>query len=77
MQSATLTPTFRELSTEEIALVSGAFSWDAFAAAVVAGGITGGLAAAATGAGVPAGVLAGALLGGAGYAINDLITLCF
>jgi len=71
------TATMRELTTEETALVSGAFTWTELGAAMVAGGLVGGLGAAATGAGVPAGILGGALLGGLGYVVKDLIVTCF
>jgi hypothetical protein len=71
------TATMRELTTEETALVSGAFTWTDLGSSMVAGGLVGGLGAAATGAGVPAGILGGALLGGLAYCVKDLITTCF
>lgn len=71
------TTTMRELTAEETALVSGAFTWEELGAAMLAGGIVGGLGAAATGAGVPAGILGGVLLGGIAYCVRDLITMCF
>jgi hypothetical protein len=71
------TATMRELTPAETALVSGAFSWEAFGGAMLAGGVVGGLGAAATGAGIPAGILGGALLGGLGYVINDLYIQCY
>ena len=71
------TATMRELTAEETSLVSGAFTLEELAAAMVAGAIVGGLGAAATGAGVPAGILGGALLGGIGYCVKDLIVTCF
>ena len=69
--------TIRELSIEEIGLVSGAFTWQGLGGAMLAGGIVGGLGAAATGAGIVPGMLAGGLLAGAGYLINDLFVRCF
>ena len=71
------TATMRELTADETALVSGAFTWEALGGAMLAGMIAGGLGAAATGAGIPAGALGGALLAGTAYCINDLIAYCF
>jgi hypothetical protein len=71
------TTTMRELTPAETTLVSGAFTWEALGAAMLAGGIVGGLGAAATGAGIPAGIVGGALLGGIGYTLNDLFIHCF
>ena len=71
------TATMRELTADETALVSGAFTWTELGASMVAGGIVGGLGAAATGAGIPAGILGGMLLGGIGYMVKDLIVTCF
>lgn len=59
----------RELSAEELLLVSGAWSWGEFGGAVFAGAVTGGMVGAMVGgAGVGPGALGGALIGGAGYA---------
>jgi hypothetical protein len=69
--------TMRELSLEETALVSGAWTWEGLAAAMITGGVAGGLGAAATGAGIPAGAVGGALVGGASYLIHDMFTFCF
>jgi hypothetical protein len=71
------TTTMRELTTEETALVSGAFTWTGLGSAMATGVIVGGLGAAATGAGIPAGMVAGGLLGGIGYLLNDLFNHCF
>jgi hypothetical protein len=70
------TTTMRELTTEEMALVSGAFTWQGLGGAMLAGGLVGGLGAAVTGAGVPPAILAGMLLGGISYCITDLINQC-
>ena len=70
------TATMRELTAEETTLVSGAFTWEAFGAAMITGGIIGSLGAAATGAGVPVGFLGGALIGGIGYTLNDFFAHC-
>jgi hypothetical protein len=71
------TTTMRELTAQETAFVSGAFTWTALGSAMATGAIVGGLGAAATGAGIPAGMLAGGLLGGIGYCLNDLFNHCF
>ena len=71
------TTTMRELTADETALVSGAFTWTELGASMVAGGIVGGLGAAATGAGIPAGILGGMLLGGIAYSVKELIVFCF
>jgi hypothetical protein len=70
------TTTMRELTTEETALVSGAFTWQGLGGAMLAGGLVGGIGAAVTGAGVPPAILAGMLLGGVSYCITDLINQC-
>jgi hypothetical protein len=70
------TTTMRELTAEETALVSGAFTWQGLGGAMLAGGLVGGLGASVTGAGVPPAILAGMLLGGISYCITDLITQC-
>jgi hypothetical protein len=70
------TTTMRELTAEETALVSGAFTWQGLGGAMLAGGIVGGVGAAITGAGVPPAILAGMLLGGVSYCITDLINQC-
>jgi hypothetical protein len=70
------TTTMRELTADETALVSGAFTWQGLGGAMLAGGLVGGVGAAVTGAGVPPAILAGMLLGGIGYCITDLINQC-
>ena len=70
------TTTMRELTAEETALVSGAFTWQGLGGAMLAGGVVGGVSAAVTGAGVPPAILAGMLLGGVSYCITDLINQC-
>jgi hypothetical protein len=70
------TTTMRELTAEETALVSGAFTWQGLGGAMLAGGVVGGVGAAVTGAGVPPAILAGMLLGGVSYCITDLINQC-
>jgi hypothetical protein len=73
--------TIRELSIEETALVSGAFSWEDLGQAMFVGGVTGAMAGSITPAGPLAGGIGGALIGGAAYCINDLwnyfMTVCF
>ena len=69
--------TIRELTLEEMQLVSGAWTWQGLGAAMLTGGIVGGVIGAATGVGIPAGALSGALLGGMGYLINDMIVTCW
>jgi len=68
--------TIRELTAEELELVSGAWTWDGLASAMITGGIVGGISGAATGAGAPMGAVAGALLGGMGYLIKDIVDYC-
>ena len=70
------TTTMRELTVEETALVSGAFTWQGLGGAMLAGGLVGGIGAAVTGAGVPPAILAGMLLGGISYCVTDLINQC-
>jgi hypothetical protein len=71
------TTTMRELTAEETALVSGAFTWGGLGSAMLTGMVVGGLGAAATGAGIPVGMLGGALVGGIGYCLNDLFNYAF
>jgi len=64
----------RELTTMEIAAVSGAFTWGQMGAHMLLGAGIGGLAgAAAGGIGAGPGALAGALLGGIEYSVSELI----
>jgi len=64
----------RELSDAEIYFVSGAFSWEGFAAATVAGAVTGGMGGSiAPGVGTAAGALAGSLIGAAGYLAHEIV----
>ena len=63
----------RELSTEELDLISGGFSWKGFAGAVTAGAATGALGGSVVGGvGAAPGGLAGGLLGGIGYCISSI-----
>ena len=70
------TTTMRELTADETALVSGAFTWQGLGGAMLAGGIAGGLGAAITGVAVPPAILGGMLVGGISYCITDLINQC-
>jgi hypothetical protein len=69
--------TIRELSIEEAAVVSGAWTWEGLAGAMITGGVVGGMGGALTGAGIPLGALTGSLLAGTGYLINDWMMWCF
>jgi len=69
--------TIRELTMEELGHVSGGFSWEELAAAMVSGLIAGAMGASVTGAGVPAGALAGGLAAGAAYITRDLLLYYF
>jgi hypothetical protein len=67
----------RELSSDEILLVGGAWTWGDLGAAMGAGAITGAMAGSITGAGALVGALGGGLIGGAGYLVNDMLKYCF
>jgi hypothetical protein len=66
--------TVRELTIEEMALVSGAFSWGELAGQMVVGAGIGAMAGAAgAGLGAGPGALAGFLIGGIEYSLGELI----
>jgi hypothetical protein len=66
--------TVRELTIEEMALVSGAFSWGELAGHMVVGAGIGAMAGAAgAGLGAGPGALAGFLIGGIEYSLGELI----
>lgn len=76
----------RELSLEELELVSGAddWTWSGLFTAMGTGAITGGMAGSLSGVGIGPGALGGALIGGAGYltpyaigAVVDWWNYCF
>ena len=70
--------TMRELTIEELAFVSGAFSWGEMAGHMVLGAGIGAMAgAAAGGVGAGPGALAGFLLGGIEYGLGELIEQYF
>lgn len=69
--------TIRDLTHEEIALVSGAWEWDELIAAAAAGGVTGGMMAWWTGAAWVPAIVGGALTGAAAYLVRDMIVNCF
>jgi hypothetical protein len=74
---ATVT-TMRELTTEEMAVVSGAFSWGELAGHMVLGAGVGAMAGAAgAGLGAGPGALAGFLIGGIEYSVGELIDFYF
>jgi hypothetical protein len=68
----------RELTTMELAVVSGAFSWGEFGGHMLIGAGVGALAgAAAGGIGAGPGALGGALLGGIEYCLSDFVESYF
>jgi hypothetical protein len=70
--------TMRELTTMEVAIVSGAFSWGEFGGHMLVGAGVGALAgAAAGGVGAGPGALGGALLGGLEYCLSDFVEWYF
>lgn len=69
--------TIRELNSDEIALVAGAWTWGGLFSAMGTGAITGGMGATVTGIGIPAGAIGGGLLAGAGYLIHDMLRYYF
>jgi hypothetical protein len=65
--------TIRELSVEEMALVSGAFSWEDLGQAMLVGALTGAMAGSITPAGPVLGAIGGGLIAGAAYCFNDIL----
>lgn len=72
-------PGIRELTREEIELVSGAFSFSELYGSMLAGALGGAVTGFATGgpAGAATGALAGAAGGGVGYLAYELWMYCF